>query len=124
MKKGMTNVEFIICIVALCIILIVALPIATKYAKQKGEESAENEYKIKQYEESLIGMNYNHDGWYKDCKVKIFFCDTDTENKINNFISNKDIVDMKMSSCKYGFYIIIIYTNSLKNNHEDTIHVY
>lgn len=122
MKKGMTIVELIICIVIIFIIAVVSPPIVLKYAREKGQKDAINEYKIEQYEKSLSGMNYNNtEGWYKNCKVKVFYLDKRADNEINNFINDKDVVDIKMSATKYCFYIIIIYTDSLKGNKYEEI---
>lgn len=116
MKKGTTIIELIICIIIIFIIAVVSPPIVLKYAREKGQKDAINEYKIEQYDKSLSGMNYNNtEGWYKNCKIKIFY--HVDESEINNFISNKDIVDIKTTRDR----ILIIYTNSLKGNKYEEI---
>ena len=121
-NKGTTITELIICIIIIFIIAVVSPPIVLKYAREKGQKDAINEYKIEQYEKSLSGMNYNNtEGWYKNCKVKVFHFIKQADDEINNFINDKDVVDIKMSANKYGFYIIIIYTNSLKGNEYEEI---
>lgn len=121
-NNGTTIIELIICIIIIFIIVVTALPIVLKYAREKGQKDAINEYKIEQYEKSLPGMNYNNtEGWYKDCKMKIFYSTEKSENEINEFISNKDVVDIKMSSNHSHFYIIVIYTDSLKGNKYEEI---
>lgn len=116
-NKGMTTIELLICIIMIFIIVITAVPIVLKYTREKGQKDAINEYKIEQYDKSLSGMNYNNnnEGWYKNCKVKIFYS-TD-ESEINNFISNKDIVDIKTTAHR----VLIIYTDSLKGNKYEEI---
>lgn len=115
-NKGMTITELIICIITIFIIAIVSPPIILKYAREKGQKDAINEYKVEQYDKSLLGMNYNNtEGWYKNCKIKIFY-HTD-ESEINNFINNKDIIDIKTTKNK----VLIIYTNSLKGNEYEEI---
>lgn len=108
-NNGMTIIELIICIVIMFIIAVVSPPIVLKYTKEKSQKNAINEYKVEQYDESLSGMNYNNGkGQYKDCKIKIFY-NTD-EREMNNFISNKDIVDIKTSAYR----VLIIYIDKRK----------
>ena len=115
-NKGTTIIELIICIITIFIIAVVSPPIVLKYAREKGQKDAINEYKIEQYEKSLSGMNYsNGESWHKNCKVKIFY--SDDESEINNFISNKDIVDIKTTAYR----VLVIYTNSLKGNEYEKI---
>lgn len=114
--KGMTITELIICIVIIFIIAIISPPLVLKYAREKGQKDAINEYKIEQYDKSLSGMTYNNtEGWYKDCKIKIFY--HTNESEMNNFINNKDIVDIKTTKNK----VLIIYTDSLKGNKYEEI---
>lgn len=114
--KGMTITELIICIVIIFIIAIISPPLVLKYAREKGQKDAINEYKIEQYDKSLLGMNYNNtEGWYKNCKIKIFY--HTNESEMNNFINNKDIVDIKTTKNK----VLIIYTDSLKGNKYEEI---
>lgn len=115
-NKGTTIVELIICIITIFIIAIISPPIILKYAREKGQKDAINEYKVEQYDKSLLGMNYNNtEDWYKNCKIKIFY-HTD-EDEINNFISNKDIIDIKTTRDQ----VLIIYTDSLKGNKYEEI---
>lgn len=119
-NKGMTTIELIICIVIIFIIVVTALPIVSKYSREKGQKDAINEYKIEQYEKSLSGMNYNNgEGWYKDCKIKIFYTKiaNDLTNDVNNFCRNKDIVQIMFSHDT----ILVIYTDSLKGNKYEEI---
>jgi len=100
----------IICLGFLITFIIVntLLDACIKYFYNKGKESVKKEYKIekeKQQEKVLGGMNYNNgEGWYKNCKVKMFY-DGRSEKEINKFTSEKDIIDIKVASNK----IIIIY---------------
>lgn len=77
------------------------------YFYNKNKDSVNQEIKIDSQEKVLGGMNYNNgEGWYKNCKVKIIHDKfNNIENDINEFISEKDVVDIKAASNK----IIIIY---------------
>ena len=115
-NKGTTIVELIICVVIILIIIFVSLPFLSKYSINKGKEQVEIDYKVEQYDKSSLGMNYNNtEGWYKNCKIKIFY--HIDESEINNFINNKDVVDIKTTKNK----VLIIYTNSLKGNKYEEI---
>lgn len=107
-KKQMkqTTKLVIICFVFLIVFIIVntLLDACIKYFYHKGQEAAQQEWKVEQQEITLQGMNYNNgEGWYKNCKVKVFY-NTD-ESEMNNFISNKDIVDIKTTAYR----VLIIY---------------
>lgn len=99
----------IICLGFLIVFIIVntLLDACIKYFYNKGKETAQQEWKVKKQEQTSQGMNYNKgEGWYKNCKVKIInekF--NNIENDINKFISDKDVVDIKVTSSK----IVIIY---------------
>lgn len=115
-KGYMRIIEFIIFIIIFLLVIFIVLPIASNYGKQKGHEDAINEYKIQQYNNSLLGMNYNNtEGWYKECKIKIFY--HTNEEDINNFINEKDVIDIKTTRDQ----VLIIYTNSLKGNKYEEI---
>lgn len=77
------------------------------YFYNENKDSVKQEIKIDSQEQILQGMNYNNgEGWYKNCKVKIVYDKfNDMENEINKFISEKNILDIKVTSSK----IIIIY---------------
>lgn len=106
--KQTTKIVFI-CFGFLITFIIVntLLDAGINYFYNKNKDSVKQEIKIEQQEQTLQGMNYNNsEGWYKNCKVKIVHDKfNNMENEINKFISEKDIVDIKVTSSK----IIIIY---------------
>jgi uncharacterized membrane-anchored protein YitT (DUF2179 family) len=107
--KQTTKIVFIcICYLITFIIVSTIINASIQYFYNKGKESAKKEYKIekeKQQEQILQGMNYNNgEGWYKNCKVKMFY-DGRSEKEINKFTSEKDIVDIKVASNKIIIYI-------------------
>ena len=115
-NKGTTIVELIICVVIILIIIFVSLPFLSKYSINKGKEQVEIDYKVEQYDKSSLGMNYYSNGiLYQNCKIKKFY--HANEDKINNFISGKNVVDIKITK----YQIFIIYINDLKGNKYEEI---
>jgi hypothetical protein len=113
--KQTTKIVFIcICYLITFIIVSTIINASIQYFYNKGKESAKKEYKIekeKQQEQILQGMNYNNgEGWYKNCKVKIINDKfNNIEKDINEFISDKDVVDIKTNENR----VMIIYTEPL-----------
>lgn len=92
------------------IIVKTLVDVGINYFYNEGKNSVKQEIKTDSQEKVLDGMNYNNGkGWHKNCKVKVIYCDSfksGLENRINEFINGKDIVDIK--AFRDGFLIVYI----------------